>query len=566
MPTHQRDNWHHWSPRDGPPKECIAANPDVFSYATLCAPSERKKHNSFTVDAGMSYGLVGLTLIIQAILLYCVYHKVIDRNTNWRNGILSTGKGNWNLITTHNNECYDGKSLCRFHNGTYSCAPPSVQLVGQWHELDLNNDGVWTMDEVHTSREDVKCKYAVDPVEFFAIMIELLKERAQLIWLHPDVQNGKAIPSAYFTYIMGDVAMCGYRNEDMCGNLLKRGVFDAPLNNVSVPRVGSSIRSVLEYCHTLLDKGGLCERLLPSSYSTWRIESVQECGEPNYNTFIKSAADGSFKSLLEVDYEAREEYSTAKTSIFIAYKTCIVFVWLLLNISRMREVLKSLAWLCSLPSIRNKELEEHDQVVHSEEIHFISMLHKIVLGIVLLLRSIMLVVLLYVGLNFLGRQTGYIDLLLDGVALIFVLDVATILYHHVLREQLKQCWEERDPIETVKFNFTPLASRPDLEDVMFLSMVVALSFLFMVYYNWDMVNPLYDALQCACVGEGESCQEASKFSNSWWSNYWSHEIPSSIKDIKALGSQHVGKAMLNPRKAANLLKHQHRDVHLRHLH
>merc|ERR1719424_2231326 len=80
-------------------------------------------------------------------------------------------------------------------------------------------------------REALTCKYAVDPVEVFDVLIALLKERSKHVWLNADVNESRAIHKLYFTYIMGDVAMCGYRNGDMCGNLVKRGFFDSALKH-----------------------------------------------------------------------------------------------------------------------------------------------------------------------------------------------------------------------------------------------------------------------------------------------------------------------------------------------
>merc|ERR1719387_2514513 len=105
---------------------------------------------------------------------------------------------------------------------------------------------------------------------------------------------------------MGDVAMCTFRNADMCGNLVKRGFFDAALKHGTAPRVGNTVLTALHYCRSLLDQGGFCETALPSSYATWKVESVQECGEEKFKQFVyKDPGTGRDKSLLAVDYKQR---------------------------------------------------------------------------------------------------------------------------------------------------------------------------------------------------------------------------------------------------------------------
>ena len=124
------------------------------------------------------------------------------------------------------------------HNNTFSCAPPSVQLTGRWNELDTNGDGIWTREEVVKAREALQCKYIVDPEFVFDVFIKFILFREKVLWIHPDVRSGKAIHKAYFTFASADVIMCGYRNAEMCPNLLRRGVFHAPLKHHTAPRVG----------------------------------------------------------------------------------------------------------------------------------------------------------------------------------------------------------------------------------------------------------------------------------------------------------------------------------------
>jgi len=555
-------------------KDCISPNPDVFSYFMLKAPTERRHHHHFTVDAFTSYLLVFVTLFIQGVLLFCVYEKVIVRNTNWHDGIVNTGQ-DWNIVMPKSAGCNDGQSLCTVENGTYTCAPPSVQLIGRWEELDTDKDGVWTREEVMGARETLRCKYAVDPLEVFNVVVSLLKEREEHIWIHPDVHARKAVPKSYFTYIMGDIAMCSYRNVDFCGNLISRGFFDVPLKKGGVPRVGSTISSALDYCANLLEERGLCERVLPSTYSTWKIESVQECEEPKYSKFVYQDDDGSIKSLLQVDYEARQRYHVAQTPIYLVYKTCIMLIWMLLIVSQMREVGKTMNWVFQLPvltdeeeqkeSARRRELRKSGVNVehhHEMAIAGVSRRHQVALGIVTCVRVFMLGVLMWVGLNFLGRQTDYIGLLLDGVALIFIVEVANILYERVLRQEVRTHWEDRDPIEITKVGLKELLSRPDITDLLWFALIFVMAVVFLLYYTKLIVVPLYDALECTCTSSGQSCREAHTFSKAFWDQYWAKDVPSSIEGIKDLKGQFSSQSAAAAKQAVSLLsKFRHAHPH-----
>merc|ERR1719386_496156 len=238
-----------------------------------------------TWDIMMAYFLVSLNFFMQGLLLYTIYNEVVVANLDWQNGIMRYEGKDWNVFAPPPEGCNDGGSLCFLQNNTFTCAPPSVQLTGRWDELDTNGDGIWTREEVRAAKESLQCKYVVNPEEVFDVLIGMLNGRSNIIWLHPDVSSGKAIHHAYFKYIMGDLIMCGYRSKDMCANLLQNGFFDMPLKHKTAPRVGDTIESALKYCNKLLQPGGICETLLPSTYTVWKISSEIECGDPSYSKF-----------------------------------------------------------------------------------------------------------------------------------------------------------------------------------------------------------------------------------------------------------------------------------------
>merc|ERR1719160_405364 len=136
----------------------------------------------------------------------------------------------------------------------------------------------------------------------------------------------------------------------MCPNLVKRGYFHAPLKHGTSPRVGTTIDSALAYCRNLLEDGGFCEMNLPSTYRTWKIESGQQCGSPGYDKFTyTNPGNGAIKSLLSVDYDARQAYEQAKTGLFRAYKAVLLFLWLVGMLVEFREVTMVLTWVMRFP-------------------------------------------------------------------------------------------------------------------------------------------------------------------------------------------------------------------------
>lgn len=538
----------------------VRPSDNVYSYFMFVQPTESKKHPGCSWDVVMAYILVGMNFFMQTVLVWMVYEAIVSANISWQNGILEL-KGHALFDSGPRTGCNTGSSLCFRDGGNISCAPPSVQLTGRWDELDINGDGKWTREEVEAAKEDLKCKYVVNPVEVYDVLIGMLKGRSNIIWLHPDITSGQAIHYSYFKYIMGDLIMCGYRSPDMCANLLQRGFFDAPLKHKTAPRVGDTIASALKYCQGLLQPGGVCETLLPSTYTVWKISSEIECGDPSYSKFdYTNPRDGTKKSLLKVDYSAREEYELAQGFWFQVYKAIILFTWLLLLFVELKEVQK-IATVCA----RYPDADDYgDDAVLVEQdpsdpedvryrIQGITDSHRRNMAVLCALRLCITAALVVVGTSYILKTNGYADLLMNGVTLFFVAEVASVLYNQVLREEIRDQCEDIKPIKVRMFGLVWLNQRPALLDM------ACVLFLFVVVYGvmtWQMdstVLPVYQSLECTCISSGARCVEATKFSKPFWDNYWTNTVPGVIREFDKLKAATPG-AMLAAIPAAHMDK------------
>lgn len=512
---------------------------NVYSYFMFVGPTEQAKEGgTFTWDTIMSWILGGLNFLFQGLLLVTIFGEVVIANQEWQASIYRAH--DQSFLAPAPSQCNAGGSMCFTENGNYTCAPPSVQLTGRWDELDTNGDGIWTREEVEASKEQLQCKYIVNPVEVFDVFVTFLKNREKILWLHPDVQAGRAIHKAYFNFAAGDIIMCGYRNTDMCSNVLKRGFFHAPLKYGTAPRVGTTIDSALKYCYELLKPGGTCERTLPSTYSVWKISSNDQCGSPDYSKFVyTNPGNGVIKSLLEVDYSSRKKFALSRTTVFMTYKIIIIGMWLLAMCFEFKDLIVVITWCIRFPDAT----EFGDDAVHKEEaddgevlytIQGVTKSHRFCVSIMTLFRLALTATLAFVGISFLMKQTGYIDLLMDAVTLVFIVEIANILYTQALRPQIREQTESLQPMLVNMFGIDALNRRPALVDMLWFFGVVIAAMIIVGTYTSDTVTPLYDALQCACLGLGDNCVEAKKFSYDFWYDYWKNTIPSVFDEIDTL--------------------------------
>merc|ERR1719161_410222 len=492
----------------------------------------------------MAYLLVILNFLMQGLLLYTIYNEVVVANLDWQNGIMRYEGKDWDVFAPRPDGCNTGGSLCFKENNTFTCAPPSVQLTGRWEELDTNGDGIWTREEVEKAQKELQCKYVVNPVEVFDVFVKFLLAREKIIWIHPDLRAGKAIHKPYFDYAMGDLVMCGYRNEDMCPNLLKRGVFDAPLKFGTAPRVGDTIDSALGYCRELLRPGGTCETTLPSTYSVWRIDSAQQCGTAQYSKFTYRHPKGDgIKSLLTVDYSARQAFERSKTPIFVVFKGLIIALWVLAMIFELKNDIVVFTWVMRFPDaaefgedavkvVHDPKSTEEDQVLYI--IQGITKWHRMTVGILNIGRLTMTVLLFFIGVSFLSKQTDYIGVLMDGVALLFIVEIANMLYVFVLRTDIREQTEGIEPMHVKMFGIDWVNRRPAVMDMLWILFAALVVVVVMHVFYVQISVPVSDALECACLSKGDKCFEAEAFSSDFWRKYWVQDLPRVFGEVEEM--------------------------------
>lgn len=517
---------------------------DVYSYMMFIAPTEQKKEGTTnTMDVLTAYLLLFLAIAFQAVLLYAVFSRVVVKTEEWRGDITDFGGGGRGTFMIPSfgemkGGCSDGSSLCMQNDdGIVTCAPPSVQLTSRWDELDLDGDGVWTRDEAITAREEIKCKYVVDSVEVFDVFVKTVINREKFIWVHPDVKEGEAIAKPYFTYASGDIALCGYRDQNMCGNLLQRGFFDAALEFGTVPRVGTTADSAMDYCRDLLQPGGFCDVTLPSTYTVWKVGSAQECLAPEFESFIHThPKTNSTRSFVVVDYEARTNYERTQAPLFVVFLYIILCLWVCTMVAEVKAILILFQMVNSFPS--DKEFGENAVLAEEDadgEVRYtiqgISHSHRVQTLIVTTIRFGMVLMLTWVGCSLLLKSPSYMNILMDAVSLVFILEIANMLYVQILRPPVRQQVQNISPMSVRLVGLDVFTRRPQLMDLMWLILVFVLVAVIMYHHYTKTINPLYEALQCTCLKVGESCHEASHFGGKFWRDYWKHKTPQVFADV-----------------------------------
>merc|ERR1719214_257319 len=56
----------------------------------------------------------------------------------------------------------------------------------------------------------------------------------------------------------------------------------------------------------------------------------------------------------------------------------------------------------------------------------------------------------------------------------------------------------------------------------------------MYWWNTNAVGPIFDALNCTCLSQGERCHETHRFSYDFWYKYWKEDVPAVFKAVDGM--------------------------------
>lgn len=232
-----------------------------------------------------------------------------------------------------------------------------------------------------------------------------------------------------------------------------------------------------------------------------------------------------------------------------------------------KQIVIVFTWVLKFPSSKEfgpgeavSEIKEDDGSV-TYEIKGIDPGHRTIVCIITVLRTTMLLILSWVGLSLLLKSTSYMDLVMDAVGLVFILEIAGLLYTQILRPQIREQTESLKPMVIQAAGWDWLNRRPALLDLLWLSLVFIIVLTLMYFHYTTTVDPMYKALECACIGVGAGCREANQFSKVFWDNYWHVETPKVFADVEVLKggaallqAKHKEMAKVMPPKAEEVIK------------
>jgi len=498
--------------------------------------------------------LVVLTYVMQVSMLYAVGSHLVRRHSEWEQSVFHIPEFGEKM------DCAKGDSLCHIIDGQYVCGPKAVQMMGLWDKLDVDGDSVWRRDEAAepTLRAEMGCHYGLDTVILYNFLLNQLKREKLLTGpglVHANLTSGTSIHKAYFDWFKGDAIICGYGDEDMCGHVMKKGVFDAPMERPGVSEVITDTRSAWSVCFDLLKSGGRCESMLPSTYRVWRTQTVNHCGEQDFKSvqFENPHDKTDIISFVDVDFRKREEYAETDNWRFLVFLWSILVSFYATLVFELRGTIVLLMWVLHFDDItlhgnhtQGKEQDIEGDVDIDGNVSGISSSHRAMCGLIVLAKFALLGFIGYTGYTFLTSSTNYMNLLFDAVSLVFIIQIDAVLYNTLAGPRAKSLLEGIEPMHVrgkeqgywLGYDWPLLRfymeRNPHVRDMFWaLTVIVFVTLLSFFHYTKELI-PIREALECACHVEGAQCFEATHYSKEWWYEYWTEVVPKARADIRRL--------------------------------
>lgn len=436
--------------------------------------------------------------------------------------------------------CYPGSK----GSNTYSCLPWSSLYASFWKKLDTNGDGIWSHEEAVKDQAKLGNATGVKPTLIFGVIAHGLEDRMKIdtnITVPPEMIQRQGIPKAHFDYWKGDAILCSYSDPEMCSALISRGFFDSAMDPAHAGNKGVyDIDSAMDYCRFMLKEGGGCDQSMPQIYQLYRAKRKEQCGDIHLypsGVYANKYNKEETMYVITAEYEALDGHLKSETMTFRLFLFLVLLLWLLALVQEIREMLKLADFCIMFPrASKKKGLGVHTIEDNEREnkiaITGITSTHRTIIATVCIFRTVVVLYLGTVGCVFLINDTGYMDLLMNAVALAFILEIDEILFSAVSRGSTLSALEEVLPM-TFKSMFPTQGFFSWILQKDFIGLIVmpTICIVIIATHNATTTKPVLAALNCACYQQGETCFEAQTFDKAWWTNYWSSVLPTALSSM-----------------------------------
>lgn len=334
------------------------------------------------------------------------------------------------LLSKHSRKIKGGDSF------TWDCSPLLPALLSNVSWLDANNDGVWSVADgisaTSVHYEQVFAKTGNLTRVFFRFLDEIRENTfdatRNLIDSERQSQTNDftQIPMTWMKAEQPILHMCLNVDKELCGSLELRGIL-----KLHIKGHGDTPPEREDKCRKLNDR---CDNLFGSIYRNYNYVAAQTCGEMESSWDAASRVTTNSYSKATMYKPGDEESVLAQT--YQAFLGLMLVIWWLAVLEELRRVATWMAVLFIMPHDGNVVTQEDPD--GPAMISNISDATKAVLFVFIMIpRLAVICALSVIGSHFLIGADDYGDLILNGVALAFIVDIDEIMFASLMGQDAK---------------------------------------------------------------------------------------------------------------------------------
>lgn len=475
------------------------------------------RHRSASCDSLFKCGWVSLVLVWCNISIQCVVLAALTMHTLGKrkheaqklwapDGVCSVVSGDEAL--------HRWAVLQRPADEYFMCSIDSFLLLLDTATLDADNDSVWSLREAKQLEDEYESRYTGSLAN-----LHLVHERLRKLHDSGTRVKGDGIPIAWIKEQKTLIELCLVMDKSLCGNLEARGILKNQIPHMQNENVLPADR--IEKCEGMM---GACRTLGGEQYKAYATQHEELCGE-------KTAYFHKRQRIATVEYGFTNRYLNPLNGIdtwcYELFMACVLIIWSLTTLSYLRNLLVwwiVLIWMDEEPQdnvnieFRKDKIGQDTAQVRNVEVSAISSFsrHRNI-WFNLLPRTLMWAGISIVGALYLLRADSYENLILNAVALAFLMEVDVTIYRSLISDLRKR---EISRCKRLKANapvILDLLHHETHPSICFLIGTVALALLWTVitYQRTHGKIQRGDAIACFCQAEGSNCAAASILSASY---------------------------------------------------
>jgi len=393
--------------------------------------------------------------------------------------------------------------------GYLYCVPESLLIVDKFESIDLNGDGYWSAQESSAQTAAVEEETGRIMNLDYLMFSLVLKKNPAAQWgdliAAPATQYNASISRATWESHRNYLQLCQALNPTICPNLEIRGILKKylPEEHKARKRVAKCENILTYWCPTVIGE----------KFKQYGIYHADLCGVKE-TVWHKSVSLRSVRYSTEWKYMNRFDGIT--TVMYFGFLMVMLIIWWMVMLLEIRLLYAWWTTLWFFPVAENKEdcietLEEDGENRKFKVLKLPARHRRITMLLNLLPRTILILCISVIGTFFLIEADDYQDLILNCVALTFLIDIDEMIYAGIISNNRKDLCEKTQPLtcEVPKGWSLLLPEQTPWTLVHAISvLVVVISFLLHSYFRAGGKLDRGEALQCLCQGSGRICVSA----------------------------------------------------------